>query len=517
MKKVRDFIIKAITQGLLHIGLFLTVAAEKFEDAAKYMGTFSLKEDFAKTKNDFIEFLGKSKKWFKDFKFSNYTKKQKYVFAIFCALFLVITSNDIQALSQNLISTKCKVIYVDGQEVAKIPEVIDGDIVETLNAELTSYEGRPVQITSDIDIEEGRGFGYEINHPEETIEKIKNEVEYSVLATDVIINDEHAFYADNMVEVLNILNEIKAPYEDPKYYKVDFKEEFTYNETYAPVDEVLSEEEIKDYFASNKQDKIVHTVVEGDTLWDLSMEYEVTVQDIVDANPELTEETILQLDDEIVISNEVPTLSVRTYERVVYEDVAPYEVQKVERDDQYVTYSNVVTPGVNGVKKVTADIVSDNGVQTDKLIVSEEIITPPVTEVVEVGTMNTPPKSAIGTFKWPASGSISDRFMTRGGKHKGIDIANSAGTPIKASDGGVVTYAGWDGSGYGNLVIIDHENGYQTYYAHNSKIYVTPGQRVAQGEVIAAMGSTGRSTGNHCHFEVRKNGVPQNPFDYLTY
>ncbi len=517
MKKVRDFIIKVITQILLHIGLFLTVVAEKFEDAAKYMSTFTFKADFAKTKSDFIEFCAKTKKWFKEFKLSNYTKKQKYAFAIICALFLIVSSNDIATLSQNFITSKCKIVYVDGKEVAKLPIAFNTDVEEALNEYLTAEEGKQAKVTSDIKVVEGRGFGYEINYPDTTIEKVKENVEYSVMATDVIIDDEHAFYAQDMVTVLNILNDIKAPYLDPKYYKVDFKQEFTYNEDFAPVDEVLDENEIKEYFSSNKQDEIVHTVVEGDTLWDLSLEYEVTVQDIVNVNPELTEETILQLDDEIIVSNSVPTLSVRTYERVVYDDVAPFDVKKVEKDDEYVTYSKVVTPGVNGVKKVTADIVSDNGIQTDKLIISEEITTEPISEVVEVGTMNTPPKKAIGSFKWPTNGSISDRFMTRGGKHKGIDIANSAGTPIKASDGGVVTYAGWDSSGYGNLVIIDHENGYQTYYGHNSKIYVTPGQRVAQGEVIAAMGSTGRSTGNHCHFEVRVNGVPQNPFNYLTY
>jgi murein DD-endopeptidase MepM/ murein hydrolase activator NlpD len=96
--------------------------------------------------------------------------------------------------------------------------------------------------------------------------------------------------------------------------------------------------------------------------------------------------------------------------------------------------------------------------------------------------------------------------------HTGIDIANSKGTPIKASGDGIVTNAGWE-SGYGYLVKINHQNGYESLYGHNSKILVRVGQEVERGQVIAYMGSTGRSTGNHSHFEVRLNGKAINPYD----
>lgn len=95
--------------------------------------------------------------------------------------------------------------------------------------------------------------------------------------------------------------------------------------------------------------------------------------------------------------------------------------------------------------------------------------------------------------------------------HTGIDIANSYRTPIKASGDGVVTLAGRDG-GYGLLVKINHGNGYESLYGHNSKLAVKVGQRVTRGQTIAYMGSTGRSTGTHCHFEVRLYGKPVNPY-----
>ena len=116
----------------------------------------------------------------------------------------------------------------------------------------------------------------------------------------------------------------------------------------------------------------------------------------------------------------------------------------------------------------------------------------------------------------PVSGTITSRFGSRwGSSHKGIDIGAPKGTSIKAAASGtvVVSSGGYNG-GYGNYIIISHGNGIQTYYAHCSKLYASVGQSVAQGEVIAAVGSTGRSTGNHLHFEVRINGVAKNPLNY---
>ncbi len=115
----------------------------------------------------------------------------------------------------------------------------------------------------------------------------------------------------------------------------------------------------------------------------------------------------------------------------------------------------------------------------------------------------------------PVNGIISSRFGLRPrDNHKGLDIANSMGTTVRASASGTVTCARYSG-GYGNLVIVSHGNGIQTYYGHNSKFYVKEGQTVNQGDPVAAMGSTGISTGPHCHFEIRINGVAQNPQKYL--
>lgn len=116
----------------------------------------------------------------------------------------------------------------------------------------------------------------------------------------------------------------------------------------------------------------------------------------------------------------------------------------------------------------------------------------------------------------PISGIITSRFGYRSsGLHTGLDIAASKGTPIKAVADGVVTYSGTSSTGYGKYVVISHGGGIQTYYCHCSALYVEAGEEVAQGEVIAAVGSTGNSTGPHLHLEIRANGVCQNPQNYL--
>jgi murein DD-endopeptidase MepM/ murein hydrolase activator NlpD len=117
-----------------------------------------------------------------------------------------------------------------------------------------------------------------------------------------------------------------------------------------------------------------------------------------------------------------------------------------------------------------------------------------------------------GNFGWPTNGYVSQGYWWG---HRGIDIAGGFGVPVAAADGGYVSYAGWSAVGYGYMVLIDHGNGYSTLYGHLNAWYVDPGQAVARGQIIGAMGSTGNSTGPHLHFEIRYGGVSQNPLVYL--
>ena len=119
---------------------------------------------------------------------------------------------------------------------------------------------------------------------------------------------------------------------------------------------------------------------------------------------------------------------------------------------------------------------------------------------------------ASGNFVWPTQGIITQAFYWY---HPGVDIANPAAPNILAADSGRIVAVGWDATGYGNRIIIDHGNGMQTLYGHMSAFYVTLGQSISRGSAIGRMGSTGRSTGTHLHFEIHQNGIRLNPLNYL--
>lgn len=152
--------------------------------------------------------------------------------------------------------------------------------------------------------------------------------------------------------------------------------------------------------------------------------------------------------------------------------------------------------------------------------VPPEVKNPPKPKItpqyIAQGVSSSPTFSAPagGNFSWPTSFVYISQYFAW--YHPGLDLPNPAAPPVRASDGGRVIVAGWpDNYGYGNRIVIDHGNGYQTLYAHLSNIYVSVGQSVSRGQTIGQMGSTGRSTGTHLHFEIHYKGVSLNPLSIL--
>jgi len=169
---------------------------------------------------------------------------------------------------------------------------------------------------------------------------------------------------------------------------------------------------------------------------------------------------------------------------------------------------------------------------TSKIKVGTQLWIPGARRVLSIPTTSTPSDSSRfrsaskkniptvrprkGILIWPTKGTLTSGFGNRNGRrHEGIDIAAPKGTPINAAAAGEVVFSGWGPTGYGKMVILEHKNHLTTVYAHNSKILVKKGARVKQGQRISLMGSTGRSTGPHLHFEVRNDTEPKNPVKYL--
>lgn len=258
--------------------------------------------------------------------------------------------------------------------------------------------------------------------------------------------------------------------------------------------------EIDTQFSDKVRDKIYnYTVQEGDTIKSIAQKFGVDVDTIRWQNS-LT-------GDKIKIGQTLEILPVTGIAHKVQKGDTVYSIaKKYDTEPQAVvdfpfnTFSNDETFEL----AIGQIVIVPDGVKPAEIPSAPRIrqITPDAGTVV-----------ASGQFVWPTAGMITQKFVWY---HKGIDIANHGGPGVLAADSGRVVIAGWpDGNGYGNRVVVDHGNGFKTLYGHLAKIYVVPGQTVSRGSAIGQMGSTGRSTGIHLHFEIIQNGVYLNPLSFL--
>lgn len=291
---------------------------------------------------------------------------------------------------------------------------------------------------------------------------------------------------------------------------LNFSEKVEISEAYVDADRVSKISEAIEAVTKETEKNQTYEVQPGDTLSVIANSRGYYVDEVLALNPGLTRDATLHLGDEIVISVPEPELSVLTTEQSTYEEDYDAETQYIENDSWYTTQQVVRQEAVPGHHEVTVLTTSRNGTETSREMVSENVITEPVPEIIEKGTQ-TPP-----TYIKPITGgTLTSTFKWRWGRmHKGIDWAVPKGTAVRASCGGTVVSAGWSG-GYGNCITIRHPDGKQTRYGHLSKILVSAGQKVDQGQKIALSGNTGRSTGPHVHFEILVNGTQVNPLKYL--
>lgn len=344
-----------------------------------------------------------------------------------------------------------------------------------------------------------------------------------VMKTSVLtVNGEMLGAADDAQALNAMLDAIKAPYVNENTVSAEFVEPLTVTREYTPTTALRDIGDMEAVLTANSVEQVDYTVEPGDTFSGIANSRGLTVKELQALNPDV-DINKLMIGQTLTVSQAVPFLSVRTVDNVTYDGPIPFETQEVPDETIYQGYSKVLTPGVEGSATYNADVTYVNGVEQDRIINTTQVHSEPVTQVVAVGTKPRPKTMATGKFIWPIYGHISSGYGTRYifgsySFHSGIDIAASYGAGIKAADGGRVVFAGRGTGGYwsyGNYVVVDHENGLQTIYAHCSSLCVSAGERVYQGQVIARVGSTGRSTGNHCHFQVKQNGSTVSPWNYL--
>lgn len=343
-------------------------------------------------------------------------------------------------------------------------------------------------------------------------------------AYGVYVNDEFVGAVMDKTEINNALAQRLSEYKTMGTDAVDiqYKDAVIYEEGLYLSSSVFSADEMKTKLFSKETENTICLSEEGDTLPLIAAKYNMSLIDIKQLNKGISETDPLPEGTAVYVTKTksfLPVQYVRTIDRISY---ISYKTEMISTPSLSAGESSILVKGERGEKLSKVQITYLDGIETYSETISTVISKKPVNEQIGVGTFHAYPEDSsivltgTGQFMWPVNGGyISDTFMS-GRIHKGIDIAANEGTEIYAADAGTVIASGWNAGGYGYMVMVDHGNGYQTLYAHCSSLTVHTGESVLAGEIIARVGSTGSSTGNHLHFEVRHDGMCYNPLNFLS-
>ena len=339
----------------------------------------------------------------------------------------------------------------------------------------------------------------------------------------VYVDDVFLGATENIAQVNSFLADNLASYEVEEHenQRVEYLSDIRivhqqYSTTYR-----VTAKQIIDVLNSSTQVTSTYQVKRGDTMLGIANSAQMSLNALETLNPNVTPRS-LEVGQTLTVTKDVPYLTIQVIRTETYTQAIPYETTYQYSSNYYTDYSYVKVSGKNGTRQVTANVVYVNGEEISRTVLETETLKAPTTAVVLKGSTPVPVRAATGTFMKPVkTGWISSRFGRRDSLsdyHTGMDWAVPIGTPVYAADGGTVSFAGYSDGGFAYLVVIDHGNGLQSYYAHlnySKGVLVKKGDKVYKGQKIALSGNTGRSTGPHLHFEIRKNGTPVNPAKYL--
>lgn len=464
-------------------------------------------------------------------------------------------------------------VYVDDEYVGAVSEKgkLDDLLEEKLQKAEKKYKKLPITVGDNVSVVSEKVFDVQTDD-DAVMKQLQKEVQPATEAVGVKVGKDLVLYVQNDKQYKQLLREYKLQYVTKKqlnaYEKNNKKTtlkagkkritnvKFTKNldtvDAVVQPKEVLSVDQAVKYLNKGTLKEKKYTIKAGDVLGSIAQKHDMKTADLIKLNKNLKKNTVLQIDDELNVTETNPIVEVAVNFESKKNEKIPYK--KVEEEDPNLPKGEkeVKTEGKEGKRVITETIQMKNGQVVKQKIKKKKLATKAIDEVIAIGTkevvesvsespdtnentsqsgstnagttksapkqsetVNTPSRGS-GQFTWPASGGyVSSQMGARWGRqHNGIDIARPSNRSIKAADSGVVAATGPLG-GFGNRIVIDHGNGYQTLYAHLASIQVSPGQKVGRGSQIGVMGSTGNSTGVHLHFEVRKNGSLINPLSVL--
>lgn len=425
----------------------------------------------------------------------------------------------------------------DGEEY--LGAVTDKGAVDSLVAAKIAeaqpaFSGMELEADKDFQVIKEQVFKPAVKDGQETLAKASDSLEVKTPAVALSVNGAVAVHVEDEAAYHETLRELKLAYATPeelaqweepgdaeeeaelkagesRITDISIKANLSGKSTQADPEAVMTAKEAAHYLLTGER---IYTASDGDSARKIAKTFSLESGRLAEWNNE-AEFSKIKEGTKLVVAKDEPRVAVEI--KKLQNKAEPVAFQEKKEDDAalLIGKTKVKQQGKKGEKHVTTAILAVNGKAVSEDVVGEETVREPVDKIIAKGTKELP-SVGTGRFAWPAEGGYisSERGQRWGRLHNGIDIAQPDGPAIKSADHGVVKAAGAAGT-FGNRVVVDHQNGYETIYAHLSSIDVKPGQKVPKGTKLGNMGNTGRSTGVHLHFEVSLDGKTKNPLNYL--
>lgn len=454
---------------------------------------------------------------------------------------VIAFSNSPAALASTSKLTTVYYVYLNDTYIGTVSDkdVVTKLVDEKVDILKASYEGVDLKLGTDIKYIPEQAFHSTANN-QEAVASIENAIQLQAEASAIVIDGKPVVYLNNKSTADEVIKKLKLQYvteeqlnaldarnvapanalpplneNETRILDVQLSKNVSIQQEKVTPDRIISADEAITFLQKGTLEEKKYQVQDGDVLGTIANNHDLKLVEFLALNPSLNENSLLKIGDEVNITLLKPFIEVIVEKELSQKEEIPFVNEVVNDSTLPKGESKEKQAGQNGSRAVTYHISEQNGVAVKKDTSNVQIIQQPVNHIVVEGTKVIPSRGE-GSFSWPTTGGyISSPMGYRWGKmHKGIDIARPSNLTIKAADNGVVVSAGWGGA-FGNKIVIDHQNGFQTIYGHLSSISVHAGQTVSKGSAIGVMGATGDATGVHLHFEVYKDGALENPLSYL--
>lgn|GEM_PF-908812 len=432
------------------------------------------------------------------------------------------------------------IMLLNGEPIAFVQETANGQkLLEQASLELSApypAESNFRQYARISYTRDGVKIKTQITDDQVILDALKTKITWLVDGWTIAVGNESTVYLASKSQAMEVLENVKKSYlpEDDEITVLDmeFVEPVELKVEEIPITDIGSPEQAFRTLTEGREPLREHVVQSGDSYWSIAQKNNMTVDELKLINGATSDR--LSIGTVLKLSIPKPLLSVKTTISALGLEEIPYQIIYQSNDGVDQGTRSIISDGAVGARMVEYEIAQINGYSVERKVLAEVIIADPVDKVIESGARTivasavSRSESAIaaeiksgstgdggGALSWPLRNKVTSQFGARSrGNHTGIDIQAKTGDPIySAAPGKVISACAF--AAYGNQVTVDHGDGLSTMYAHLSEINVSVGQLIGDQELIGLAGTSGNATGPHLHFEVRINGKPVNPVNYL--